>query len=117
MIPVTPAADRPAATTLVGAILDALTAHVAILARDGRIVAVNAAWRDFCREQCGPHCPNRAGNDVGTNYLRVCRECSGPGAEDGRAASEGISAVLDRRVPRFTYEYACPVPGALEYKR
>lgn len=112
MIPAVPPPGRPAATTLVGSILDALTAHVAILARDGRIVAVNAAWRNFCREQCGPHCPNRAGHDLGTNYLQACRECSGPGTEDGLAAAEGISAVLDRRVPRFTFEYACPAPGA-----
>ncbi|MBL8489024.1 MAG: GAF domain-containing protein [Rhodocyclaceae bacterium] len=96
---------------LVAAILDALTAHVAILARDGSIVAVNTAWRSFCRQQCGPHCPNRAGHDVGTNYLRACRECTGPEAEDGRAAAEGIAAVLEGRLARFSYEYACPVPG------
>src|SRR5689334_11201075 len=41
------------------AILDALPAHVALLDRDGKILAVNKAWRDFANGDC------LSGNHVG----------------------------------------------------
>lgn len=49
------------------AAIDALTAHVAVLDADGRIINVNEAWRRFGRQ-------NGATSDsIGKNYIALCR--------------------------------------------
>ncbi len=59
--------------------LEHCTAHAAVLDRDGKIVAVNAAWRRFTMEAGGD--PARTG--VGVDYLAVCAAAAQSG--DGRA--------------------------------
>jgi signal transduction histidine kinase len=77
--------------------LDALTAHIAILDREGTILAVNKAWRDFGRE---------AGADadrgqVGTNYF------SGRDADSSAMGQlvDGVRAVLAGDIAEFHVEY------------
>ncbi|HEX7136685.1 MAG TPA: hypothetical protein VF219_02515 [Vicinamibacterales bacterium] len=45
-------------------VLNALTAHIAVLDRDSGIVLVNDAWTRFANENGGP-----SGAFVGANYL------------------------------------------------
>ena len=55
------------------AVLDAMAALVAVLDRDGRIVAVNKAWREF---RCGPvraPCAELLGLEVGGSALDALR--------------------------------------------
>src|SRR6185295_7724295 len=59
------------------AVLDSLSTHMAVLDKDGTIIAVNAAWRRFA-ETNGDSKLALAG--VGANYLAVCRQVSGEGA-------------------------------------
>jgi len=92
------------------AILDAVTAHVAVLDREGRIVAVNAPWRRFARDNCGENVRFALDAGVGASYLDVCRRASGEAAESARAAREGIEAVLESRAQTFFLEYACHSP-------
>lgn len=91
------------ATSWLGA-LDALPAHIAIIEPEGRIVAANAAWRAFARDNglCAPD----AG--VGMNYLAVCDAAAARGDDDATAVSAAIRAVaahpeapleLERRYP------------------
>ncbi len=86
-------------------LLDAVPAHVALLDRDGRIVAVNAAWERFARDN---GVSEVAMVGVGTNYLAACV----PALEDRDAAAvfEGISRVLRGDAARFEHEYPCRGP-------
>ena len=90
------------------AILDSVAAEIAVLDADGVIVLVNQPWRRFGLEngsEPGIPAPQLG---VGVNYLAVCR-ASAASASDAVASSigEGIQAVLERRLPRFTLEYPC----------
>jgi len=92
------------------AILDAVTAHVAVLDREGRIVAVNEPWRRFALENGGEDGQLALGAGVGTDYLDICRRASGDAVASARAAREGIEAVLEGRAQTFFLEYACQTP-------
>jgi len=55
------------------AILDSVSAHIAVLDSDGVITAVNDSWRRFAIEngtRAGVPSPN---TDIGCNYLSVCQ--------------------------------------------
>ena len=87
-------------------ILSSFPSHIALLNRDGEIVAVNRAWTEFARNCC----PD-PGVDlgIGANYLEVCAAASGESA-DAKAAFEGIVGVLNHSEDRFTMEYPCHGP-------
>src|ERR1041384_6359231 len=65
--------------------LDGLSTHIAILDPEGRILAINKAWREFAREK-------KEGTDhggVGANYFAHC--ASGPNnASAFTKFSEGV---------------------------
>jgi PAS domain S-box-containing protein len=86
-------------------VLNSVAASIAVLDGDGVILDVNEPWRRFALEHgC------IAGTKVGNNYLMACQIGSDfpkDGAED---AAQGIRAVLDGRLPRFTLEYPCHSP-------
>ncbi len=87
-------------------ILDALPAHVAVLDAEGVIVSVNAAWRQFGADNA----LQGIGYFVGRNYLQVCETATGEGAEEARAAAQGIRRVLRGETPEFSLEYPCHAP-------
>jgi PAS domain S-box-containing protein len=86
------------------AVLASLSAHIAVLGRDGRIVAVNPAWEEFARANGGE--TGRCG--VGVDYLAVCRAAAGEGAEEARRVADGLRSVLDGTAGAFSVEYPCP---------
>ncbi len=88
-------------------ILDNLAANIAVLDRQGTIIAVNAAWVRFAHENGAKLV---AGTGVGTNYLDVCRNAPGDFREEAQAALDGIQAVLQGRQRRFFLEYPCHSP-------
>lgn len=87
------------------AILDALPAHLCVLDRDGVIVAVNRAWRQFAR------LPLDAGinltRDVGRNYLAICDAVQDDGRTLAQIVAAGLRDVLAGRRDAFTLEYPC----------
>jgi PAS domain S-box-containing protein len=89
-------------------VLDALTAHVCVLAEDGTILAVNKAWRSFAA--ANPHAPANVG--VGANYLAFCEAARGEDAATAREVARGLQAVARGEVPEFRLEYPCHSPGA-----
>ncbi|WP_261345618.1 HD domain-containing phosphohydrolase [Paludisphaera soli] len=89
------------------AVLDSLTAHLAILDSSGTILTVNRAWRAFA----AANAPAGARVSEGTNYLRVCDEAEGEDVEAARAFAAGIRDVLARRRPEFAQEYPCHSAG------
>jgi PAS domain S-box-containing protein len=88
------------------AALDSLAANIALLDRDGKIIAVNEAWKRFARENGGAAIADR----VGINYLDVCRRAQGRDDGEARAALVGIQAVLNGARPNFIIEYPSDSP-------
>ena len=92
------------------AILDSMSAHLAVVDRNGVIVAVNQPWQSFALENSAePGQPARRTN-IGVNYLEVCREASGEWSEGAMVVHDGISAVLEGRQSHFIHEYPCHSP-------
>jgi PAS domain S-box-containing protein len=88
------------------AVLDSLAANIAVLDRDGKIIAVNEAWKGFARENGGA----AIADSVGIDYLGVCRRAQEHSDGEIRATLKGIQAVLDGARPNFTVEYPCHSP-------
>jgi PAS domain S-box-containing protein len=88
-------------------VIDSLAANIAVLDRDGNIIAVNEEWKRFARENGGA----AIADSVGVNYLDVCRRAQKHGNGQIEATREGIQAVLDGARPNFTVEYPCHSPS------
>ena len=92
---------------LARAAMDALDAHVAVLDRQGCIVAVNQAWIRFGRENAAAV----ADAFVGVNYASVCEEAARAGDESARAMLRSLRSLLAGSEDRFAIDYACHSPG------
>ncbi len=97
-------------------VIDALTAHVALLDGDGVIIAVNEAWKRFS-DANGSRLP---GYGMGSNYLGMLEQLattpadghcgSGDDQRIAGAVVAGIRSVLDGHSPKFQMEYPCHAP-------
>lgn len=88
--------------------LDALSAHIAILDEDGIITAVNKNWREFGQLNK----LTLIGEDVGINYLEICRNSTGEGIEEANAIANAIQEMLagDTAEIQKIFEYPCHSP-------
>ena len=86
-------------------VLASLQDHVVILDRDGMVLAVNDAWKDF-RMPAGTPTP-LGGGAIGSNYLEICTYASASGDATGDRARDGIRSVLSGQSNFFSIEY-CP---------
>ena len=86
------------------AILDALSAQVAVVDAAGTIVAVNASWNRFARDNGNPQL---RGTGPGVNYLAVLSRVEGEDRPAAQEALNGITSVLDVSASEFVQEYAC----------
>lgn len=89
------------------AILNSLTAHIAVLDEAGRIIDVNEPWLQFARENGPVHL---AGVAVGANYLDVCRRAADKEDPVAAEALGGIQRVLKGESRSFVLEYPCHSP-------
>ncbi|MCU1693821.1 MAG: hypothetical protein JWM64_2912 [Frankiales bacterium] len=89
-------------------LLDALEAPTCAVGADGRIVAVNEAWRTFTASNGGLP----SGCSEGTSYLGACDVVAveAPEARDARQVGDGLRSVLAGRRVRFQHEYSCHAP-------
>ena len=89
------------------ATLNALTAHVAVLDKDGVILTTNSAWRDFAETN------GTAWQRVseGVNYLHVCAAATGEHATEAQLVAAGIREVIAGSRAEFTLEYPCHSAG------
>lgn len=89
-------------------VLDSLTAHIAVLDRDGAIVLVNDPWKRFALKNGRG---DVGASDIGKQYLATCQASIGQKDDDGaEAARAGIAAVLSGKQQRFSLEYPCHSP-------
>jgi two-component system, LuxR family, sensor kinase FixL len=88
--------------TMKSAVLASLTSRVAVLDREGRIIAVNESWTRLGAEKIAP-ADTAVG--VGRSYLDAFR-LSGERGDDGALeALVGIQEVLLGELPTFSQEY------------
>jgi diguanylate cyclase (GGDEF)-like protein len=96
--------DRCADDSLAAAILDSLTANVALVDSAGIILTANAAWKRFANE-------NGSGDRahyIGANYLAICEDAVRRNCDPVAAAAlNGVRGVLRREHAAFTLEYPC----------
>jgi len=90
------------------AVLNSLTAHIAVLDKHGTITVVNESWRRFARENGGDWTTQVVG--IGSNYLAVCNDVEGDEAGDLKFICDGIREVLDGKREFFSREYPCHSP-------
>jgi diguanylate cyclase (GGDEF)-like protein/PAS domain S-box-containing protein len=88
------------------AILNSLTAHIALLDIKGIIISVNDAWRRFA----SANAIRGSGDGIGRNYLEICDRARGEGSSDAHMVAEGIRSVLDGGEKSFSVEYPCHSP-------
>lgn len=96
-------------------VLNSASANIAVLNRDGVIVAVNEPWRCFAAEnaaQAGTPAPN---SGVGTDYLAVCRQAEAADVPGSRAVGTGIESVMTGCAPSFRHEYPCHGPDKIRW--
>ena len=95
------------------AVLNSLTAHVAVIDDQGRVLAVNAAWKRFAAENGSEAL---AIHSPGCSYRDACRDacptvCSdASGKAEAEPAWRGIEQVLNGLLDRFTLDYPCDSP-------
>ena len=90
-------------------VLNSLTAHIAVLDKQGVIVSVNDAWLNFARENDNPN----SNGYLGYNYLTACENAIQQGDQIALQVAQGVRAVLDGSLPQFSTEYPLPAPTQL----
>ena len=99
------AAVMPAVRHLRG-LLDAWFLEACLVAPDGNLRLVNAAWRDFASDNQGD--PEKVSE--GVNYLAVVDRAAQGGDALARRFAEGLRGVLAGRLATFELDYPCPSP-------
>lgn len=88
-------------------VLNSLSAHIAVADKDGKIISVNEAWRQFGREN-GETSLERSCE--GSNYFNVCKTSQQSGDTLASEALTGMLDVLEGRIPTYYMEYPCHSP-------
>lgn len=88
---------------LLTSLQNALPAYIAMLDKNGNIVAVNDSWGKYSDGNSLIH------NDLSreANYIRICRLCKGEYSAEGKEAAKGIQKVLAGKAEEFHVEYPC----------
>jgi diguanylate cyclase (GGDEF)-like protein len=97
----------PRSFQLTASVLDALTSQICVIDKSGLIVAVNRAWRKFGAENKA----ETGRSDIGTDYVKICKDAFGPGADEADDFAKGIQAVLEGKTDLFQMEYPCLSPA------
>lgn len=95
--------DCAASRDFLRSIIDALSAHVAILDGNGIVLEVNEAWKQFAT--ANGYTGFRFG--VGDAYLGVCDSAASHGVDDARKVADGIRDVIAGGARSFRHHYRC----------
>ncbi len=91
---------------LIQATLDSLSANICVLDEKGDIISVNEPWIDFAMENDA----DMQSVQEGVNYLQICEQADGEGAEIATRFAAGIRSVMDGDRELFELEYPCHSP-------
>lgn len=95
------------------AILDSITAQVAVIDQCGTILFTNQAWVEF-RSTIARNNGRPLRGQVGENYLNICEAIGDEGCAKGREAAEGVRSVLQGAKARFQLQYEVDEESWLE---
>ncbi len=84
------------------AVWEVFPAHVALLDRDGMVVSVNRAWRQF-----GLRGGGSTTTGLGSNYVEVCDRAAAEGEPEAEQAAGLVRAALAGRDPGRRLDYLC----------
>lgn len=87
-------------------VIDSLSAHVAILDEQARIIETNRSWQEFGQQNGMPE----SFDHVGTNYLSICEAASEKPDDDADRIAFGIKQVLSGELLEFMTQYPCHSP-------
>ena len=87
-------------------VMDSMSAHIAILDREGFIIETNRAWQDYARDN------GMVGqlDSVGINYLSICELSGASGVEDANSVAAGIRRVMAGQLQEYFTQYPCHSP-------
>ena len=85
------------------AVLDALSAQIALIDVSGKLISVNKLWK----QSEDVNGLVRGGHGIGTNYLQICDDADVVKFKGAPIAATGIRSVLRGDVKDFTFEYEC----------
>lgn len=88
-------------------ILNAITAHVAILDEKGFILETNRAWKRFARKNRIQMRPDT----LDVNYLAICDRSSQDTDGDASFVASGIRDVISGKSEEFVMDYPCHSPN------
>ena len=89
-------------------ILDSLPAHVAVLDREGTIIAVNDAWAAYGRANGAA---SEAAVGIGANYLVACRQGAEAAYQGARESLAIVEAACRGEYSAERVEYRCDPPA------
>ncbi|HEX7080257.1 MAG TPA: PAS domain-containing protein [Gammaproteobacteria bacterium] len=101
--------DSEPSFPLSSTVLDSLVEEVAIIDSFGKIIHVNAAWKELARL--------RGGSDsvaAGADYVGALRVAASSSPDAARVLA-GIESVLAGSTDLFEYEYACPLEDDIRW--
>ena len=101
-----PHRSLPLSDPLAVAVLNSLSAHIAIIDAAGIILQTNHAWRAYARRNRLQGTPDA----VGINYLAICDATRGRDADDAHRVAAGIREVAEGRRREFLHAYPCHGP-------
>ncbi|SPF33510.1 hypothetical protein SBDP1_1130005 [Syntrophobacter sp. SbD1] len=87
-------------------IVNALSAHIAILDENGFILCTNRSWQVFAKSNELASNPDM----TGVNYFSTCDRATGLRAEEAPVAAAGIREVISGTRDSFELEYPCHSP-------
>ena len=88
---------------LARAVIDSLSAHIAIIDENGVILECNRAWKVFSVKNGMPENVDFKG----MNYLGVCDSVTGEDASDAFEIAKGIRQVINGEITEFLFDYPC----------
>ncbi len=88
---------------LARAVIDSLSAHIAILDKNGVILETNRAWNTYSFKNGMPE----DFDYKGINYLEVCNTSTGEDASDAHNIAEGIRQIIQGHTREFLFDYPC----------
>jgi len=92
-------------------VLASLQSQIAILDREGTILAVNDAWE----KSAAANGSSKSASGVGVDYLNVCRLAADAGNPEVRQRLAGLTSVLNGVRDFFDQEYRCDSPTKAQW--
>lgn len=86
--------------------LNSLSAHVAILDKDGVIIETNTAWREFALANGMTENPS----SIGENYITISESASEKPNDEPSVIAHGIRKVISGDIKEFFINYPCHTP-------